>query len=650
VELDMLGVRIDSLEGRMLKVEEKTRTLDEALSNIHVEGFYEGSQKYVFRSNKYLDPAWDDPGLHPMSQKVNLRFIGNPRDGSGFNKNIESFVELTAMLSGIADNRLEYKFSDKPIPGDNVDDFVTNVRDDRRVSVNKAHFRSKAPLMDLRLFMGEQFTNLRDPAILLSASTFDLYKMEGAFSGIEASGKYDKWTYFTSVIKRHNVIRNYGGSLTDLYSEYNKDRENQKDAFSFRATFAPFSFQERGVTKEMLFGATYVETTSDYTTKDNFNRVTGWDMRYTSKANHSFDLTLNTLLSQGYDDVHDTGFKGDLIYENENLLMTLKGYTFGRDFQADVAANQYTDTHGYYNGAWKWDYNYGRKSTIGEKFLRLTSKYSFDESRLSVLDNLTMTLTGQRKWWEKLSGSENEDWYGRPATLLSLRTVGDFTDKTHVEFYNEVIKDARPDVKGKTKHTIDLDVKVTDNLNALGKVEFYSDFDYVVDGQHWTKTLGSIEMNSQVHPRLFLKGKITDEVQWSGRPNQKDTDIVDMESNYELSSKASWKQYLRRKIYDETAKKTAYKVTDYAISEMNVNFSRKLRATGAYAWQRSEQREDNNRKESFWNWYGRLRYEPTRSTDISLTYGYDWNDSSHSGVHNFEHTRQLVSLKAQTEF
>ena len=33
--------------------------------------------------------------------------------------------------------------------------------------------------------------------------------------------------------------------------------------------------------------------------------------------------------------------------------------------------------------------------------------------------------------------------------------------------------------------------------------------------------------------------------------------------------------------------------------------------------------------DDYWNWFGELTYEPTKSTEIVLRYGYDYDDRNH---------------------
>ncbi|MCJ8345846.1 hypothetical protein MJH12_09920, partial [bacterium] len=640
-ELDLLGVRIDSLETRVLDVERKTNALDTALSNVHIEGFYQAEQEYIARSNQFVGFA--DPGLHKLNQDVFLKFIGNPKTGGSiFSKNVEAFLELKANISGVANNRLEYAFSSAPLAGDTIDDFATSINDERRVMVTKAHFRSSAPLMNVRVFSGEQITSLKDPAIMLTASNF-----KGDIQGIEASGKYKNLSYFTSVLKRISESSSTGGNDSDLFSLFRKETDNEDDVFSFRLNYTPYAIKDGGITKQLVFGTTYVEHATDYNTKNSFNRGIGWDAKYSREGNSSFDLSFVHMLSEGSGDVHGSGEKFDLQYENNSLITTLKLYSFDKDFKLDVGSNQIIDSGGD---------NYGRGATTGEKLARVNFKYTFEEGQLSVIDNLTMSFSGQNKWWEKLEGSENESWYGRNGTKLQLRTVLDFNDRTHVEMLNQLKKDARADEKGETVHQLDMDVRLNKEINAIGSVSFETDFDDVVDGQQFTRTDSSLSINAKVHPRLFLKGKVFDRVDWSGRPIQVDTDILDLEANYQLLKNVSFKQFLRRKTYSETANINNYTVTDYWVSEVNVNFSRKLEGRTFYAWQETQdifRKPINNitsNGDDFWNWFAEVTYEPTKSTEVSLTYGYDYNDRSHPGRFSFENSRQKVTFKASTDF
>lgn len=661
-ELDMLGVRVDSLEKRVLKVESDTKALDMALSNVHVDGFYQANQKFIFRSNKYVD--FERPGLHRLNQDVYLRFTGNPKDSDGaFYKRVEAFAEIKGNLSGVASNRLIYGFSANPAPGDRIDDFATTIQDDRKVEMTKAHFKSKANLMDLRIFSGEQFTDLKDPAILLTASRWTP-GASGIMQGVEASGKYSKLTYFTSILKRIRQTGSLGGSKTNLFSEFSTFKDIEDDVFSFRTTFQPLNFEDvDGFQKQLTFGGTFVEYTSDYDNSDfpdyiayytlnDFNRVIGWDVNYSAeKEKTNFDLTLNSLLSEGEGDIHDTGFKADMQYENRNLLLTFKGYTFGHDFRSNVSSGQLVDTQ--WNGSSHDNYGRGSISGVGEKLIRGQAKYTFEEGEIAALKQLNFTLTGQQKWWEKLTGQENQSWYGRRGRKLALRTVADFHQKVQLDLENELLKDAKPDEKGRTRHTLNYGWRPVFFAGVKGRLEFISDFDQLNDnGQHYTRQLAVLGGGTALHRRLIVKGVLVDRVDWSGQPEQVDVDRVQAEIKYDilpdgmLSIKPQWR---RQTVVVSVPAAPSHDVTDIVVTELNATFSKKFEGRAAYGWHRKEA-VPSGIGDDYWNWFGELTYEPTKSTEIVLRYGYDYDDPDHSEVFDFEHTRQQIAISARTDF
>lgn len=650
-ELDMLGVRVDSLEKRVLKVEKDTKALDMALSNVHVAGFYQANQKYVFRSNKFV--SFDDPGLHRLNQDVFLRFTGNPKDSDdAFFKGVEAFAEIKGNLSGVASDRLIYGFSAQPEPGDGVDDFATNIQDDRKVEMTKAHFKSKTGLMDLRIFSGEQFTDLQDPAILLTAGRWTI-NSSGIFQGVEASGKFANWSYFTSVLKRIRETGSLGGSTTNLFSRFSKFSDIEDDVFSFRTTYQPLNFKDvDGFQKQLTFGGSFVEHTSSYNTLNDFNRVIGWDANYSSeKEKVNFDLTLNSLLSEGNGDIHDTGFKADSQYENRNLLLTFKGYTFGHDFQSNVSSGQLVDTQ--FNGSSYSNYGRGSISGVGEKLLRGQAKYTFEEGEISALKQLNFTFTAQQKWWEKLTGQENQTWYGRRGRKLALRTVADFHQKVQLDLENELLKDARPDEKGRTRHTLNYGWRPVFFAGVKGRLEFISDFDQLNDnGQHFTQQLAVLGGGTALHRRLIVKGVLVDRVDWSGQPEQVDVDRVQAEIKYDilpdgmLSIKPQWR---RQTVVVSIPAAPSHDVTDIVVTELNATFSKKFEGRAAYGWHRKEA-IPSGIGDDYWNWFGELTYEPTKSTEIVLRYGYDYDDPDHSEVFDFENTRQQIAISARTDF
>ena len=643
-ELEMLGVRIDTLEERIEKVEAKAKNLDETLSNVHISGYYEGSQTYVARTNKFTDFA--EPGLHKMNQDVFLKFLGNPKGpDEKFDKGIEAFVELKANLSGVASQRLEYAFSSQPIPGDSVDDFATSILDERKIMVTKAHFKSSAPLMDLRIFAGEQFTDLRDPATLLSARAWRASPVNGLFSGVEASGKYKDWSYFTSALKRTNQFGSPGGDLDDLFSSFSKIRESSDDVFSFRSTLNPIG--------SVTLGASMVEHAYNYTTRNDFNRVFGWDANYKTEGDSTFSLTLNHLLSEGRGDVHDTGFKTDAQFEKKKLLLTFKHYDFGADFDSSVSAPQLIDTDGD---------NYGRSGTTGEKLMRLDAKYSFKEGDLAYLNYLNTNLIGQVKWWEDLPGSENLPWYGRQGTKISLFTVADFHrepvmfmgELTEMPFQlqltNEFKKDAREGELGYVFHKLAGGAKVLPFLGFRGFAQWEVDHDRVELGAKFNRLTTALEMIGGLHKRLLYKNRIVDRIDYNSRPNEIDVNIWYTEWTWDMLKEhalgdATLKLFYQNFKVNVAAFRFASFIENAWVGQLNWNFSKKLEARTLYQWRHRTNLDLVG--DDFWNWFGEIKYEPTPSTQISLSYGDDYSNVKEF---EYENTRQRLTLKASTDF
>jgi hypothetical protein len=652
-ELDKIGVRLDTLEVNVSKAEDGLSALDKALSNIHMEGFYQGAQAYVVRGSTAT--VSENPGLENLNQELFLRFLGNPKNDLGFAKNIEAFVELHGRLSGVASERLDFGFSGDPLPGDGVDDFTTSISDDRRLEVSKAHFKSSASLMNLRVFKGEQFTDLRDPASLLTARVWRVNPATGLFSGVEADGKRGRWTYFTSVLKRLDRSSAAGQNPENLLEVFKKEREFSDDVFAFRTTFNPIHFEKGSRSRDLMLGATWVEHAFNYATRDDFNRIIAWDARFSSKNQALFNLTLNHLISEGRGNIHDSALKGDMQYENGQLQILFKAYDFGKDFRTSVSSSQFIDTGGD---------NYGRGGSVGktgEKLLRLSARASIDEGELSVLRNLTMTLTGQTKWWEKLKGSETKDWYGRRGTKLLLRTVADFQRRDRgstrttadlpfqVQLENEIKKDARPDEKGRSRHSLEVGLRLAPFAGITAGLELTSDFDEVVDGQHFTRSESTLQLSGNLHKRTFFRAKLLDRTDFGGRPNEVDLDIIDLETKYDLRRNISLREFFRRQKSFASNSGNGDKVTDFWISEFNINFTPRLEGRAGYAWQESQQFvTDKNsllKEDDFWNWFAEVKYEPNSATEVTLTYGKNFRSRF-----EFEPTAQQLALKAQMSF
>lgn len=661
-ELDLLGVKVDRLEKRLLDVEERADRLDRSLSNVRVEGFYRAENVFVdepvdfthypYQVGQNSNRNYTHSGLFNLEQTAYLRFIGQPMIKGEQKRNIETFVELKGVISGLSEDRLTYRFSDDPVAGDNLDDVATGVEDDKRVSVNKAHLTIRSKRMNIRAFANEAITDLKDPAILLDggayASSYAPWTEDFSFDqGVELDGTFKKFSYFGSVLKDMELSSTDGNNPADLSELFAPVTETQRDVFAARFTYDMFKRPDGKAKNSLILGTSYVETIWSYDTKDEFNRVVGFDFDYEHSSDRTFELTVNPLFSEGRGDVRDTGLKIDSSYRKGKLLATFKAYQYGYDFQSAVASRPWVDTG--------INRNFRRFSGVGEHFTRSQVKYDFGESFLRGVEDLTLTGMFETKWFER-DPDAPKDTDEITGTRGYVQALADLSDKTHVELKSEHQKDVLKGERGCWTHTASVDVKAWDETSMVGELTFMDDYDRLdEDHAHFAMRQGKFSVNSQVAKWLFLNGYVeyvkNDQQHPRDYSNGRDRNAVGGEFNVGWKDQLTLKGWADRTETVDEDDPTVDGITDTVVAEFGWNFTRALKFRYAHGFKDVDKvRADD---EFIINDFAELLYRPTEQTELRLTYGYDYenpDDSWDDGVLEFWRSQKLVRLTAQTDF
>jgi len=677
-ELDLLGIKVDQIEKRLLDVELKTEKLDKDLSNIRIEGFYKAEQVFVdepidFVGYPYM-PYWgdnpnhhyertglnQDSGLQNLRQQIYLRFIASPYIGGERKRDIETFVELKGVLSGNNDARLDYRFSDPPIAGDEIDDFATGIIDEKKVSVNQAHMKIHSKRMDIRIFANESITDINDPANLLSGTAFRTWRADWskAFSfdqGIEFDGAFKKFSYFGSILKDIGLSGDDGNNHEDLTEDFDPTHSYDKDVFSSRLTYDMFKDDSGDSKNNLLIGGTYVETIWDYDEEFQFNKVLGWDVALAHESDHIFELTINPMVSHGRKEdeskgvpIHDTALMVDATYEYKKLLATFKAYRFGRDFQTGPADRPWIDTG--------INSNFRHKNVIGERLTRTQLKFDLGDSFIQGVDDLTLTALYETKSFEKDPDEPDEDSDGVTGTLAYFQALADLSDKTYVEWKTEHQKDVLAGEQGAWTHDLKVDVKVVEDTSIVGEIGLMDDPDRPDDfGKSFDLNRGKISVNSQINKWLFLNGYIEHYKNKKDHSrnyyNGLDQDSFGGEMTINYKDDLTLKGWADRTEVESTLDPTADGTFDTVVGEFGYNFTRALKMRWVHGFKDSKYVRDDN--DFVINDFMEVLYRPTEDTEFRFTYGYDYEnprDGWDNGVLEFWRTEKVYRIAAQTDF
>ncbi|MBI4872852.1 MAG: S-layer homology domain-containing protein [Candidatus Riflebacteria bacterium] len=694
-ELDLLGVRVESLEKRIDEVEKKTDRLDSTLSNVRMEGFYRLENTFVVRPFNFVNYPFDkdvspytqfkDVGLEPLGQEAYLRFIGQPYLGGGFFRDLEAFLEVKARISGPTSGNanLGYRFSDPPIAGDVTDDFATSVDDPQRVNVNKAHFRLHAKRLDTRAFSNESMTDFTDPAVLLTIDSFD----SAPFSGLEGSGSYKRLSYNAAVLKEFNLEDSQGNNSEDLTDFFKPMTVTTDDVYAMRILYEPYRTAGAEAHKNhMVLGTTYVENAYNYDTKNEFNRVWAADLQGGRTAGYKWDVALVGMRSDGgrksADDDPERGMdggalKGDASYQFRDLTLSLKTYQFGKDFRSRLSQSQFVDT-----SLPPFRDNFGRKgpTTRGERLVRTEVKYDFKDKLARIFEDLTLSCLYEDKWWEdNIAGAQ-------PGTRARLQTLADLTDKTHVELTFEHQEDHAVNETGIDFGNFSVDVKLTPDTSAIGYLEWLDDHDAIGwDARHFENRLGRFTLNSQLNRTLYLSGyaeyinnallrsfsatnpdRLFEDDQGNIirplarntrgkvlRPQRNGLDLwtIGGEANVRLNDSLSLKAWGLREDAHDAVDSALDGITDELTGEATWQFTRALKLRYAHSVMNIDTVKRND--DYVVNNFLELLYEPTPKTELRLSYGYEYenpDDRWDDGPLLFYRTNKIIQLKGQTDF
>lgn len=682
-ELDLLGVKVDALEQRIGVVERSTAKLEKDLSNVRIEGLYRISTHFVdepydftnypFKSgrNPYLrfrraggfpdqfsqsggnEQSGDTPtirtGLQPIEHEVFLRFLGNPFALDGLNRDIETFLELKGVLNGPRDNVLTYRFSDAPVAGDDLDDFATGISDDKRVSVQRAHMIVNSKRLRLRVFAEEAFTSFDGPSALLTPDGVEDFSPE---QGVEFNGEYKKFGYRGAILKDYETDSSSGFNRNDLYEEFAPVTVTDQDAFGLRLTY--FTHPE-DVKNRLLLGTSYVEHVQGYEQQHDFNRALGGDVIWEHRSDTLVDASLTYVNTVGPGDKQDWGSVFDLDAEWGRWKVLGKYYHFGLDYRANLAETPWVDTGSAVNTNFRRPGGFEAR-VAGERLFRTQVKYEADDTLIRAFESVVFNLLYEQKWWQEDPDNPAEI-DGNTARRVSLQTIADLTDRTHIELKNEYIKDVLENEKGELRNTLNVDMNLWGETNLVADLEFVDDYDRedTDDGDHLTSRRGQITVNSQVSDELFMKGYV--ETIWNEdrsrkrttNVNGRDVNRVGGEVTYSIEDDFSLKGYAEREEIEDYFEPDDDGTFDRFAGELSYNFTRALKFRYVHGWQ--DLKFLNLDDEFIRNNFAQLRYKPTPVTEVLLDYGFEYEaGGGDSGPLVFDNTNKVVKLTAQTDF
>lgn len=666
-ELKTIGVRIDSLEQRVIAVEKSQKNIEK----IKISGYYEANETFVWDRLTTIDDGdngdddddWSDKnGLGNFYNQVNLKISARPFD------NVEPYLELKGWINAKQqDTRVYGNSTIRPY----LNSYMTNYTNERGVMVEKSHLTIKSQYANVRAFGNEDPTRLDDPVTMLNNKGKNAYVYSTArpFSGIETKGTVKDVTYTASVLKEYstlNTSKTYQSKITpfDYYSNYPYDypyynpEYKQSDIYAGRLVYVMPKRILKTDTAEVSFGASFVEKAFDYNKRGNFSEGNGVDLSFKFTDIGTLKVTSEYLESRNGDSnmniIRDDGVKADLEYQLENLTLVLNHYRYGKDFF--ISTTRYDSL--YMDTGWDGDknehWNYGHQSLGGERFYKLTLKYDmpFGEEQKLRLEGIV-----QNKKWESDPAKPNQT-DGLQGQKFSFQADADMAKDMTGKFYTSLVKDALKNEIGENYTEIEMNSKLTERISSTARFTTLNNADDVnLESKTYKENSFYGELSSQllknIWGKVYGKRKIQ-RVGWhdgnTASPSKDNTEtLIDetgFETNFTLTPSLTLKMTTRAE-HDVFNSFTDQNIKyNWYTSELTEVFTDKLKGRLLYWW-KNPQKHDGSSNNNLRNLTAELTYDATDKTKMFVRYG-DWIDTDQDWK-DIE-TEKKVTFQATTDF
>jgi len=672
-ELKTIGVRMDSLEQRVIAVEKSQKNIEK----LKITGYYKASETFVWDRLTTIDDldndeedndAYDKNGLGKIFNQINLKFSAKPFD------NVEPYLELKTWLNAKQQGTRVFGSSTiRPY----LNNYMTNYTNERGTQVEKSHLTIKSQYANVRAYGNEDPTRLDDPITMLNNKGKNAYNYSTArpFSGVETKGTVKDVTYTGSVLKEYSVIntsKTYSSKMTlnDYYSNYpylsdGYDYQSyvpeykQSDIYAGRLIYVMPKRILKTDTAEVSFGTSFVEKVFDYSWRGNFSEANGVDLSFKFTDIGTLKATTEYLESRNGDYnsgkiLRDDGVKLDLEYQLENLTLILNHYKYGKDFFISTARydSLYTDTG--WDGDKQEHWNYGHQSLGGERFYKLDMKYDmpFGENQKLKLEGIV-----QNKKWETDPAKPNQT-DGYEGQKFSFQADADMAKDMTSKFYTELIKDALKNEVGKNYTEIEMNAKLTERISSTARFSTSNDADSVNKESKTNKENSFYgELSSQllknIWGKVYGKRKI-EKIGWHDgnvdSPNKDNTEkLIDetgFETNFTLTPSLTLKMTTNAE-HDVFNSFTDQNIKyNWYTTELTEIFTDKLKGRLLYWW-KNPQKHDGSSNNNLRNLTAELTYDATDKTKMFVRYG-DWIDTDQNWK-DIE-TEKKVTFQATTDF
>lgn len=666
-ELASLGVRMDDVEKRIKVVEDKIAERPK----LKVFGFYTAAQRFIEDSEstyddprKHEDKHWslyhpwdqhqdtmdadDEQGFGPLYQNVFLKVLANPYE------NVETYLELNAWVYGRYFDRKYY-----PEWTDDQDPELFDLRSERGVQVQKAHFTLDNPTVNFRVFAGEKLTPLTNPTRLTTTKWW-IYFPD---FGMEMQGSLGNINYFGALYTEEK------GSESEFVPD--GYRNENYDTAAGRLTWTlPSNYTRES---DLTLGGTFVEYMKDYHNAGNYNRLTCADISYRNRTFGDLSVSTEVLRSEdgidGRGVLKDLGHKMDVSYNLGEFIHTLNYYNYGNRFRVRTI-----DKYDLFIDIWD-NSNYGRGTgdilEQGEQFIRYTGKYDYD-NKGDEKDFKVEGIVQQKAWEADPNDPKETDHYN--GEMYSLQMWADLTKNSDARAYFRFRKDAFAEETGEGHAELELNGKaIRDTVNT--RLETYMDRDGDSENLHGKSETGYGfvgEVTADVTEFIWSKLVIEHHVQRDGFTNlnmdasylesaedrfwntELHVDEYHFENRFDLSDAVTFTGIMKGRWRNCTSYTDLDNSSHWVIGELDWAFTGRLKGKASGWWKKNKGWwDDTDYRGVFQNIYGELIYDATDTTKLKLVFGdtVDWNkDYREDAGYPSVETEKKVFFQAETEF
>ena len=172
------------------------------------------------------------------------------------------------------------------------------------------------------------------------------------------------------------------------------------------------------------------------------------------------------------------------------------------------------------------------------------------------------------------------------------------------------------------------------------------------DGEtyEYNERVGYFEVNSDINPRVFVKGSVEHQVRWVSSPKENTRVDYIGEATYNLTSTTSLTGGVQHVDYVDSFDDSKSSLANAILAELKKNFTNKFRGRAFYSRGIIDFKDGMTDSLDRENIYGELIYDVNKDATISFKFGYDYPYEWRWAVSSTDNGRDYVDIHTQKMF